>query len=663
MKVALIYPPTCDPTSPYLSVPMLTAYLRSHAIEVLPIDANVEVYDRLLRRNVLRKMANRVANRLGRLERKGSLSHTDQLLYTRLWEVLPDLERIPEGVEDAVAVLRDRSGVRFFDPYQYEKAIQTIQAALRIISAAYSPLMMDFSVYRTPFSLLTPEQIEADSQPGKNPFHDYFSGELADLLSLHSPDVIGISLAFPGQLQPGYALAYTLRQALPAAHITVGGPAISQILVRLAPENIPALLGPFHSAVLYEGEEILLALLRMLASGQRPPRLLYGKRDTNLGLLPPPDFEGLPLDKYLSPELVLPYDPTRGCYWGKCAFCHYGLSPRGTAVYRQRPIEQIVAHLTQIEERWGCRSVYFSQDAFAPRTARKLSQKLRSAGTSLQWASDMRPEPGLTPECCQDLKDGGALSMALGIETAAPRLQRLIDKGVALQDMQTAIKNLSAAGIAVEAMCFTEFPTETYAEAKTTVDFLGEMQDQISLFMCGRFGLCHGSRVAHFPEDYGIQKIWRLQGDELKTGLFYEERFTSKSDFEREKLDQEIDRLSAGWWLHDYPWAGALSTAHTLLWYARYGSDVFRRFADTPRRIARPKKTSSHPQRFDIDRMTRVAGRHEAEIWQTLIYGHKAVSPERYDLCSSAYPAELPTKIKRKPTRPRPPDKKPRRSK
>jgi hypothetical protein len=173
--------------------------------------------------------------------------------------------------------------------------------------------------------------------------------------------------------------------------------------------------------------------------------------------------------------------------------------------------------------------------------------------------------------------------------------------------------------------------------------------------------LCHGSRVAHFPEDYGIQKIWRLQGDELETGLFYEERFPSKSDPEREKLDQAIDRLSAGWWLHDYPWAGALSTAHTLLWYARYGSDVFTRLADTPRRIARPKKTFSHPQRFDIDRMRRVAGRHEAEIWQTLIYDHKAVSPARYDLCSSAYPAELPKKNRIKPTRP--PDKKPRRSK
>lgn len=57
MKVALIYPPTCDPTNPYLSVPTLTAYLRSHAVEVLPIDADVEAHDRLLRRVVLREMA------------------------------------------------------------------------------------------------------------------------------------------------------------------------------------------------------------------------------------------------------------------------------------------------------------------------------------------------------------------------------------------------------------------------------------------------------------------------------------------------------------------------------------------------------------------------------------------------------------------------------
>jgi len=173
MKVALIYPPTCDPTSPYLSVPTLTAYLRSHGIEVIPIDANVEVHERLLRGAVLHEMAGRIADRLVRLELKSSLGHADQLLYGRLWEVMPDLDWVPKAIEDAVAVLRDRSGARFYDPGQYEQAVQTIQAGLRIISAAYSPLIMDFSGYRTPFSTLTPQQIRADSQPDKNPFHEW----------------------------------------------------------------------------------------------------------------------------------------------------------------------------------------------------------------------------------------------------------------------------------------------------------------------------------------------------------------------------------------------------------------------------------------------------------------------------------------------------------
>jgi len=37
--------------------------------------------------------------------------------------------------------------------------------------------------------------------------------------------------------------------------------------------------------------------------------------------LPTPDFRDLPLDQYLSGELVLPIAPTRGCYFEKCGFC------------------------------------------------------------------------------------------------------------------------------------------------------------------------------------------------------------------------------------------------------------------------------------------------------------------------------------------------------
>ncbi len=62
--------------------------------------------------------------------------------------------------------------------------------------------------------------------------------------------------------------------------------------------------------------------------------------------LPTPSFDGLPLERYLIPEPVLPLISSRGC-WGKCKFCSEPLMSRGKQRYRQpakviEEIEQIV---------------------------------------------------------------------------------------------------------------------------------------------------------------------------------------------------------------------------------------------------------------------------------------------------------------------------------
>ncbi|MBU0972015.1 MAG: B12-binding domain-containing radical SAM protein [Proteobacteria bacterium] len=643
MTIALIYPPTCDPTAPYLSLPTLTAWLRFHGKKVLPVDANVEAYDRLLQGKTMARMVQKIGSAHKRLDQKVSLDHRDQMHYSRIWEVAGDLSWVTDTIEDAVSVLRDRT--RFFDPSTYERAVQTVQAGLAIISAAHSPLFLDFTGYRTPFSLLTPEQIRSDADPEKNPFHDGFQA-VGDRLAANKVSLIGISLAFPGQIQPGFSLAYHLRQQLPGVHITVGGPAITQILVRQTPENQTRTLGPFDSAVLYEGEEALLDLANMLEQGKRPAKIINGRTDTPLTCLPAPDFDGLPLDAYFSPELVLPYDPTRGCYWGKCAFCHYGLCGKGTAKYRQRTVGDMVIHLKEMAARWGCRNFYFSQDAFLPKTARKLSLAIRESGLDIHWSTDMRPEPELTEAVCKDLAAGGALSMALGIESASPRLLKLINKGIFVDRMQAAVENLGAAGIAVEAMCFNGFPTETFADAKATLGFIRALKEKIALFICGRFGLWHGSHVALHPEQYQIQRIWQMKGDVLGTGLFYESRIP-RSPADQDRIDGAIDRLSDLWWLHDYPWAGALSTAHTLLWYAKKGADVFRRHALVPDRVKLPKGKSNLKSRFNMKQMMARAGENEARIWQTLVHEQETVGRKPYEALAASLPRVYPMETAR----------------
>jgi len=638
--VVLIVPPACDPTAPYLAVPTLTAYLRCHGVEVIPVDGNVEAFDWLFTGTRMATLRDRLEARLARLERQPTLRHTEQLLYAALWSARAEARAVVAGIERAVAVMRERA--TFYDPATYGTAVATLDAALRVASATYAPLSLTFTSYKTPFALLNLAEMAADARPERDPFHDYFAGPLLERLRATAPAVVGISIAFPSQLQPAYALAWLIKRALPAVHLTAGGPALTQLFQGLGGEQAEAARGPFDSVVTGEGEVALLELVRTVAAGETPAPWIHGVQIDDLGSLPPPDFRGLPLARYFAPELVLPYDPTRGCYWGRCAFCHYGLAEVGTARYRERPVSQIVDHLDGLARAHGVNLFYLSQDAVNPKTLLQVARAIQAGDHRWRWATDMRPERSLTAERCAELRGGGALAMALGVESAAPRVLERIDKGVGVETVRQAIRHLAGAGIGVEAMAFTDFPTESAAEALATVRFIAAEEEQLALFICGTFDLAKGSRVARTPGDYGVAESWRVAGDELGLGLFYREGRAPKSDSERAQVDDALAAVARRWWLSHYPWAGALSTAHTLLYYRTHGIDCFRRFARrAPARVlgARPFTARA---RFDVAQVIRRAAADEAAIWHELVAVRRQVSRADYRVLADALPPLAP---------------------
>src|SRR4029078_3412608 len=134
-------------------------------------------------------------------------------------------------------------------------------------------------------------------------------------------------------------------------------------------------------------------------------------------------------------------------------------------------------------------------------------------------------------------------------------------------------------GIAAEAMCFTEFPTETHEEALDTLEFLGERREKLAGHIVGEFGLTHGSLVAQEPSRFGIDETWELEGDHLGLGIFFAREHPWEGAEERAPAADRLEELSSGWALRTYPWAGAVSTAHTILYYYRSGPSVFRDLA------------------------------------------------------------------------------------
>jgi hypothetical protein len=646
VTIALVYPPTCDPTAPYLAVPALTGFLRASGVSVLPIDANVEAWDELLEPEPLAATRDRIEARLAELETRRTLDHPAQLEYATLYGALADAHAAPRGIAEAKEVLRDPDA--FHDADRYGDAVATVEAALRAISAAHHPLHVDFTAYRTPFGLLTPEDAKAEDSP----FFGYVRDSLAPRLARDGVTAVGISVCFPGQLQPAYAFAHELRDALPGVHLTCGGPGMTQLLIRLRGSALARALGPFDSAVVYEGEHTLLALVRALEVGGElrdipnvvvrdallGARFVPGHGMEDLSKLPAPDFDGLPLDRYFAPELVLPYDPTRGCYWGKCTFCHYGLAEVGTAKYRERPVGAMIEHLRALRERHGTRRFYFSQDSVAPKTLLALSRALIDSRLELRWATDLKPEKYLTRERAQVLSEAGGIACALGVESGDDRVLDLIDKGAPLAVVSDVIDHLSGAGIAAEAMCFTDFPTESRDEALRTVAFLRKKRARLGVFIVGEFGLTHGSLVAQDPTAFGLAETWQVRGDELGLGLFYAEAEPSKSDDDRAAIDEALAALARGWLLRSYPWAGAVSTAHTLLYYDRFGPGVFRELAGRRASAAYGAEPLARRTRFDLERAAGASERDQ-EIWSELVHDAREVSRELYAERSSESPA------------------------
>jgi hypothetical protein len=657
VKLALIFPPACDPTAPYPSVPALAGFLRPQGIDVLSIDANLEGFQSLLRREPLSRLADRIERRLANLLRRRSLDHQAQLELLALRRVHGEARAVPGGIGAALAILRRPA--RFFDPGMYADAVTTVGAALRVISAAHTPLQLDFTSYRSPFALTTPEEISRDAEPGRDPFDGYLTRTLVPRLRRSGVDAIGLSVCFPGQMVPAYSFALKLKRAFPEAHLVAGGPAITQVLLRLHGPALRQALGAFDSAVVFEGEHTLLSLCRALDEGHRSARelacipnlvqpdsssgagYLPGPPAVDLRSLPAPDFDGLPLDRYWSPQLLLPYDPTRGCYWGRCAFCHYGLTATGTARYRERAVETVVGHLGALSVRHGTRYFYLSQDSVAPKTLARLADAPAESGLDLRWGTDLRPEAQLTPDVCARLRRGGAVACSLGVESASPRVLRLIDKGVTPAVVGKAVRNLAQAGIAAEIMCFTDFPTETFDEAMATLRFLEKQAPHIAAFIVGKFELTHGSRVAREPAHFGLREIWSVQGDALGTALFFAERRPSKRARESVRLEQVLDRLASGWLLRSYPWAGSLSTAHTIFYYDHFGSGVFRDLSGQAHGQLLGTTPAKQTSRLDLAKLA-LAEENEAKIWHEIIHVRRQISRQTYATLARTFKTIVP---------------------
>lgn len=527
MKTLLIFPPSSDPAHPPLGIASLAGFLREKGEDVQLLDLNLHSYYYFLSRENLLLSREKIRHRLEELESTDKLPVEAAEEYRLLAQNSMAAAYLIDSIDEAFSALRQPE--TYSSQVPYKNAATVVKRAMEFVSAAYYPVRWyarGFSMSYLPTK--SADVLKAVSDKKENLFIPFYHSYLPGIEAM-APDIIGISINYYCQLIPGLTLAALLRERLPHSHIIIGGGLICFF------EDQWQALKPFMETrnkpvdgfIPYEGELPLFYLIETLKKGQPlsgVPGFVYfdgagvcansSPSPPDILTLPPPDYDGLPLEKYISPEPVLLTLTSRGCYWRRCAFCSHSHLYRGQ--FRRRTAAQVFAEMEYLSQRFRATHFYLSDESVTPVMARQLARAIKQDKPSYRWFGEIRFEPSVDAGMLEELANGGCAMLMFGLESGQQRILDLMHKGTRVENAAQALRGCKEKGIRAFVMFFAGFPTETLAEAEKTIEFIEIHRDYITQVAFTNFVLEKRSLAYAEPAKYGIEEIQPYEGEDLK---------------------------------------------------------------------------------------------------------------------------------------------------
>jgi anaerobic magnesium-protoporphyrin IX monomethyl ester cyclase len=528
MKAMLLFPPNWNPAMPHLALPTLSAFLRGNGVEVIQRDLNVEVFDELL-------TSRAVEGALARLRRDYGLKADRRPARAAVAPREMVAQALARGPQVAARVEEAKGAIRspaFFDGPIGRRALETVAEALQIVSLPFFPAALEIGTYRSALpATSTANVLREVRDPQFNLLRElYKRGVIADI-ERERPDVVGISIPSMAQMIPGLTIAALIKERGLPCHVVVGGPHITMLRERIA--RSPGLFQLIDSAVVFDGEVPLLRLCEAVAGGgdlAEVPNLLYRdgatirvtdrKAPEKIGGLPLPDFDGLPLGRYLAPRLALPLLTARGCYYGKCAFCNVGYGEAES--FSLMRSELLAEQMETLRRKYGVEEIFFSDEALTPRTLRELSTILKRDGSPLLWGGCARFERPITADLLRLVREGGGRMFLFGLESASEAIMERMKKGTQLEHMHRILRESAEAGIWNHTFFFFGFPGETIDDAQQTVNFLYEHKYHLHSAGFGTFLLELDAPAHRFPASFGVTRVIERPEEDLAIYFGYE---------------------------------------------------------------------------------------------------------------------------------------------
>ena len=349
-------------------------------------------------------------------------------------------------------------------------------------------------------------------------------------LEQHRPQVVLLSVPFPGAVYAALRIAQTIKAQDAGIVVVLGGGYVNTELRQLAE---PRLFDFVDYVTLDAGERPLLALLDHLAGGRGAGQLCRtfrrdeagavryendsGEADIAFNEVGTPTWDGLPIRRYLSLlDMLNPMHRlwsdgrwnkltvAHGCYWKQCSFCDISLDY--ISRYDAASATVLVDRIEAIIAETGQTGFHFVDEAAPPKVLKALAQELIRRGVSISWWGNIRFEKSFNPALCQLLADSGCIAISGGLEVASDRLLALMKKGVSVAQVARVTQAFSEAGILVHAYLMYGFPTQTVQDTVDALEYVRQLFEEgcLQSGYFHRFTCTVHSPVGLDPASYGV---------------------------------------------------------------------------------------------------------------------------------------------------------------
>ncbi len=233
-------------------------------------------------------------------------------------------------------------------------------------------------------------------------------------------------------------------------------------------------------------------------------------------MIPPPAFEGLPLDLY-SPSftdyrskgikskkkvLLLPFSFVIGCLEG-CAFCPNTEKP---GLILRNP-KTVANELKALSIKYKTEFFLFLNTNVNPsyRYAEMLADELIRIDANIMW-SDCANLKHLDQKLLSKLRRAGAFRLVYGMESASPKMLKYIEKGLTQTHAEKMLQASNKEGIWNELELIAGMPRERQEDVQITIDFIKRNKPYINYFYLAKYMLMN-SKISLNPTKFGIENI------------------------------------------------------------------------------------------------------------------------------------------------------------